>query len=81
MFESSAGELMKTLLYVGLVLVVLGVTLLFVPLPYTERHAIKAGGLSVGVQTTHSEKAPPVVSVALILGGVVLAVASRRARS
>lgn len=65
---------------VGLVLIVLGVALLFVPIPRKERHGIDAGPISVGVTTTERVRAPSVVSAVMIGGGVVLLVIGSRSK-
>ena len=70
---------MKALLWVGVVLVVLGVLSLFVPIPRQENHGIKAGDVSIGVQTRTDEKVSPMISAALIVAGAVMAVAGSRA--
>jgi hypothetical protein len=72
---------MKMLLYAGLLLIVLGVTSLVVPVPHSENEGIKIGGTNIGVQTSHSEKVSPVVSVVLIAGGIALAIAGARTRA
>ena len=71
---------MKILLIVGLVLVVLGIASLVVPIPSTETQGIKAGDVNIGVQTTHSERVSPIISVVLIAGGIALTVAGARTR-
>jgi hypothetical protein len=71
---------MRALLILGLILVVLGIASLFVPIPRRERHGIDAGPVSIGVTTTSRERVPPLVSGALIVGGVVLVVAGSRKR-
>jgi hypothetical protein len=71
---------MKILLIVGLVLVVLGIASLIVPIPSTETQGIKAGDVNIGVQTTHSERVSPIISVVLIAGGIALTVAGARTR-
>jgi hypothetical protein len=71
---------MKILLIVGLVLVVLGIASLVVPIPRTETQGIKAGDVNIGVQTTHSERVSPIISVVLIAGGIALTVAGARTR-
>ena len=68
---------MRMLLAVGLVVLVLGILSFFVPFPHTENHGIKVGDSSIGVQTQHSEKLPPVVGAILIVGGAVLMIAGR----
>jgi hypothetical protein len=71
---------MKALLWVGIILVVLGIVSFFVPLPHTEDHSMQAGDLKIGVQTKDEEKVPPIISGALIVGGAVLAAAGARAK-
>jgi hypothetical protein len=74
------SQLMKILLLAGLVLVVLGIASLIVPIPRSETHGIKAGDVNIGVQTTHSERVSPIISVVLIAGGIALTVAGARTR-
>ena len=69
---------MKILLFVGLLMVVLGIASLVVPIPSTETRGIKAGDVSIGVQTSHSERVSPIISAVLIAGGIGLAVAGAR---
>lgn len=70
---------MKTLLLVGLLLVVLGVASLIVPIPQSETHGVKIGDANLGVKTTHSERVSPIISAVLIAGGIALAIAGSRA--
>jgi len=56
---------------------ILGVASLVVPIPHHEQQGLKAGGLSVGIETQHSETVSPIVSAVLILGGVGLIVAGK----
>ena len=72
---------MKILLFAGLLVVVLGIASLVVPIPRTETHGIQAGDMNIGVQTSHSERVPPIVSVVLIAGGIALAIAGARTGS
>jgi hypothetical protein len=74
------GVSYEDLLIVGLVLVVLGIASLVVPIPRTETHGIKAGDVNIGVQTTHSERVSPIISVVLIAGGIALTVAGAHTR-
>jgi hypothetical protein len=69
---------MKIRLLAGLVLAVLGIASLFVPVPHSETHGIKAGDMNIGVQTTSSERVSPIVSAVLIAGGIALAIAGAR---
>ena len=63
---------MKQLFWIGLVLIVLGLASLVVPVPHNEREGFSAGGVSVGIQTQHSETVSPIISAVLILGGASL---------
>jgi hypothetical protein len=68
---------MKPLFWVGLVVLILGVAALLVPIPSKQRDGVKVGGLSVGIETRHDEKAPPLVSAVMILAGAGLMIAGR----
>jgi hypothetical protein len=72
---------MKMLLYAGLLLVVLGITSLVVPIPHTQTEGIKVGNTNLGVQTSHSERVSPIVSIVLIAGGIALGMACTRSRN
>lgn len=63
---------------VGLVLIIIGLVLLFVPIPHRVRHGVQAGPISLGVETTERERVHPGISAVLIAGGVVLMVVGRR---
>lgn len=71
---------MRAFIVVGALLLVAGVTLLFVPIRHRERHGINAGPLSVSVSTVERERVHPGVSAALIVGGVALMIAGARGR-
>jgi hypothetical protein len=68
------------LLYAGLLLIALGIASLVVPIPHTETQGIKIGDANLGVQTSHSERVSPVISVVLIAGGIALSIAGSRGR-
>ncbi len=72
---------MKMLLFAGLLLVVLGIASLVVPIPHTETDGIKVGNTNFGVQTSHSERVSPIISVVLIAGGIALSIAGSRSRT
>jgi hypothetical protein len=72
---------MKMLLFAGLLLVVLGIASLVVPIPRTETQGIKVGDTNFGVQTSHSERVSPIISIVLIAGGIALSIAGARARN
>ena len=69
---------MKILLFAGLLLVVLGIASLIVPIPHTETEGIKIGSANLGVQTSHSERVSPIISIVLIAGGIALSIAATR---
>jgi hypothetical protein len=52
-----------------------------VPVPHAEREGIKVGNTNLGVQTSHSERVSPIISVVLIAGGIALSMAGARSRS
>ncbi|HWY68291.1 MAG TPA: hypothetical protein VNX88_06470 [Terriglobales bacterium] len=68
---------MKALFWLGLVAVIVGVVLLFVPIPHTEKHGLKAGDVSLGVETRTEEKISPAISGVIVLAGVGLMIAAR----
>ena len=69
---------MRSLVVGGLLVLVLGIASLVVPIPRTETQGIKLGDASIGVQTSHSERVPPLISVVLIAGGIALAMVGAR---
>lgn len=71
---------MRVLFWVGLVVLVLGVASLFMTIPQRETHGIRAGDVSVGVQTKHNEKVSPIVSAVMIIGGAGMMIAGGRSR-
>ena len=72
---------MKVLFSIGLVLVLLGLISLVVPIPHNERQGVSAGGLSVDIQTRHSERVSPIISAVMILGGAGMMVVGRLRRT
>lgn len=66
---------MKPLLWIGVIVFVLGIASFFVPLPKRERQTMSAGGMSVGVEITHSQTLPPAASLVMMVGGAMMAVA------
>ena len=68
---------MKALFSVGLLVLILGIASFFVPVPHSENHGIKAGDVHIGVQTTHSERVQPMVSIILVAVGAGLMLAGR----
>jgi len=68
---------MKALLWIGLMMLLLGVASLVVPIPRYERGGFEAGGVSVGVETRREKTVSPIVSAAMILGGTALMIAGK----
>ncbi len=69
---------MKALFVAGIVLLALGVLSLVIPIPHSEHSGIQAGGLHMGVETHYDEKVSPIISAALILGGVGMMIAGKQ---
>jgi hypothetical protein len=69
---------MKMLFWIGLAVLILGVASLVVPIPHNESDGFKVGGLSVGVETEHSEKLPPMLGGVMILAGAGMMIAGKR---
>jgi hypothetical protein len=72
---------MKTLFFIGLLVLILGIVSLIVPIPQREREGIAVGGVSLGVETRHDEKLHPALSAAMILGGLGAMAAGKRRSS
>ncbi|MEO8658699.1 MAG: hypothetical protein ABI693_09525 [Bryobacteraceae bacterium] len=71
---------MKPLFWAGVALLLLGAASLVVPIPHSEREGVKVGGVSIGLETQHEEKAPVLISAVMILGGVGLLIAGNRTK-
>ena len=72
---------MRALLAVGLIILILGILSFFVPVPHTERHAVDAGDIHLGVNTHHDDLLPPAASIALVVVGAGLMIAGRKSGS
>jgi hypothetical protein len=69
---------MKPVIFVGVLLLALGVLAFVVPIPHRESHGLQIGDAKIGVQTENSEKLPPVVGSVLLAGGVLALVLGAR---
>ena len=69
---------MKTLMLVGVVVLVLGIISFFVPGPHSERHSVNIGDAHVGITTHDEDKVPPAVSIVLVVVGAGLMIAGRK---
>ena len=66
---------MKPLLILGIVLIVAGVALLALRgIPYTKEHRAEIGPLKLKADEERTLPIPPIASVAILAGGVVLVV-------
>jgi hypothetical protein len=68
---------MKSLFWIGTVLLVLGIASFFIPITHHEREGFKAGGASIGIETQHQETVSPIISGAMILAGAGLMIAAK----
>jgi len=68
----------KTLTLIGAVLLLLGLLSFVVPIPHQEDHGVRIGDTKINVQTSHSERLPPLASGVLVLGGLVAMFAGSR---
>jgi hypothetical protein len=68
---------MKTLFWIGMAVLILGIASLVVPVSRSEREGFRAGGVSVGVETQHAQMLSPFVSAVMILGGIGTMVAGK----
>jgi hypothetical protein len=69
---------MKTLLLVGVLLLVLGGLSFVMPVPHREHHGLKIGDTRISVQTENDEKLPPAVGIILLAGGALAVVLGLR---
>jgi hypothetical protein len=69
---------MKSLMLVGVAVLVLGIVSFFVPVPHSEHHGVNIGDAHVGITTHHDNMVPPVVSIVLLLVGAGLMIAGRK---
>lgn len=69
---------MKTLMLVGVIVLVLGILSFFVPVPHSEHHGVRMGDAHMGITTHHDDMVPPAVSVLLIVVGAGLMIAGRK---
>ena len=70
---------MKPLIWIGLIVLILGIASLVVPIPHSERHGIKLGDVSLGVVTQDDSRIPVSVSIVMIVGALaVMAFGSQR---
>ena len=72
---------MRAVLWIGVVVLVLGVASFFVAMPEKHREGIKIGDASLGVATPTSNKLPVYVSVILVVGGISMVLAGSRSKA
>ena len=71
---------MRGLLVFGVLLILLGIASLFISIPHRQTSGLRIGDAQIGVQTQTSERFPLPASIAIIVGGVVLAAVGGRSR-
>ena len=71
---------MKSLFWIGLVSVVLGLLSFVVDVPRTQKQTFQADGVRLGVSRTEERKLPSAVGGTLIVGGLALMIAGSRER-
>jgi hypothetical protein len=69
---------LKTLMLVGVLVLVLGIFSFFVPFPHSEHHGVRLGDAHVGVTTHDDERIPPALSIVLVVVGAGLMIAGRK---
>ena len=69
---------MKNLVFVGILLLTLGLLSFVVPIPHSENHGVKIGDAKIGVETESRETLPPVVGFVLLAGGTLALVLGLR---
>lgn len=62
---------MKTLLVLGILLLILGALSFVIPVPHRDDHTLRVGDSKFTLQTESREKLPPVVGVILLGGGIL----------
>ncbi len=69
---------MKSLVVIGVLLVVVGLLAFVVPIPHRQDHGIKIGEARISVQTETDQKLPPAVGMVLVACGVIALVVGMR---
>ena len=71
---------MKPAIYVGILLVILGVvSLAYQGITYTtQEKAVDLGSLQITTEKTHTIPLPPILGTVALVGGVLLLVANKR---
>jgi hypothetical protein len=69
---------MRSLAWIGIFVLVLGILSFVVPIPTSHRHELKAGDASIAVTTHQDEKLSPAIGGILCAVGAVLLIAGSR---
>ena len=72
---------MKTMLAIGMAVLVLGFLSLFIPVPQNDKNSFNVRDVAMSINTKHDEKVPPLVSAVLILDGVGMMIGGSRKNS
>ena len=76
--RAGGGENVQALFWSGLVVLILGLTSIFVPIPSTEKNGLTVGSVSIDIETQSNEKLSPIISAAMVLGGAGLMIAAKK---
>ncbi len=69
---------MRSIVLVGIVVLVLGVLAFIVPIPSSNTHGAEIGDTTIGVTTHTTKRLPPVVGGVLCVAGAALLIAGAR---
>ena len=72
---------MKTLLWIGLLVLILGIVSLIVPIPHRARQGVTVDGVSLGIETWSEEKVSAALSAVMIIGGLTAIIAAKTRKS
>ena len=70
---------MKGMALAGVFVLILGVISFFVPTPHSKHHGFNVGDAHLGITREHEQKAPPALSIILVVAGAGLMIAARKA--
>jgi len=72
---------MKAVLWIGVLVLILGIVSLVVPIPHRDREGVTVGGVSLGVETWTEEKVSAALSAVMIIGGLAAIIAANTRKS
>lgn len=72
---------MKAVLWIGVLVLILGIVSLIVPIPHRDREGVTVGGVSLGIETRTEEKVSAGLSAVMIIGGLAAIIAANTRKS